>query len=161
MFTIKQCESDEDFANAGQLAAELADWDIAETQKLGISTGEVAKFYYPEGPALQLMLLATAGSTPAACIGYRELSPRICELKRFYVRPTFRGRGLGALIVSSLAEEAAASGYSQMCLETTCFMKGATRLYEQAGFVQCEPYYAIPDIFRDISIFMKKDIGSK
>lgn len=159
MFTIKQCESDEDFANAAELAAELAAWDIAETQKLGISADEVAQFYYPEGSELPAMtLLASAGSTSAACIGYREMSPGMCEVKRLYVRPAFRGTGLGAMMISSLVEKAAAGGYSQVCLETTCFMKGAMRLYEDAGFVPCEAYYAIPDTFRNVSVFMRKEI---
>ena len=161
MLTIKQCESAEDFASAAELAAELAAWDIDETQKLGISADEVAQFYYPVGSELPGMtLLALAGSTPAACIGYREMSPGICELKRLFVRPMFRGTGLGAMMISSLAEKAAAAGYSRICLETTRFMKGATRLYEQAGFVPCEPYYAIPEVFRNISVFMKKEIGA-
>jgi GNAT superfamily N-acetyltransferase len=159
MFTIKHCESDEDFASAAELAAELAAWDIAETHKLGISADDVAQFYYPEGSELpEITLLASAGSTPAACIGYREISPGICELKRLYVRPAFRGTGLGAMMISSLVEKAAAVGYSQMCLETTCFMKGAMRLYEDAGFVPCEAYYAIPDTFRNVSVFMRKEI---
>ena len=162
MFTIKQCESGEDFASAAELAAELAAWDIAETQKLGISADEVAQFYYPEGSELPAMtLLASAGSTPAACIGYREMSPGMCEVKRLYVRPTFRGTGLGAMMIASLAEKAAAAGYSRMCLETTRFMKGALRLYEEAGFVPCEAYYAIPQVFRDTSIFMKKEIVAR
>ena len=161
MFTIKQCESNADCASAAELAAELATWDIAETQKLGISADEVAQFYYPTGSGLpEVTLLASAGSTPAACIGYREMSPGICELKRLYVRPTFRGAGLGAMMILSLAEKAAAAGYSRMCLETARFMKGAMRLYEDAGFVPCEAYYAIPETFRDISVFMRKEIGA-
>jgi GNAT superfamily N-acetyltransferase len=159
MFIIKQCETDEDFASAAELAAELAAWDIAETEKLGISAGEVAQFYYPPGAASVMTLIASADGGPAGCIGYREMSPQTCELKRLYVRPAFRGTGLGAMMISSLAEKAAAAGYSNMCLETTRFMQGAMRLYEEAGFVPCEAYYAIPETFRDISIFMKKDLA--
>lgn len=160
MFSIRQCKSDDDFASAAELAAELAAWDIAETQKLGISAEEVAEFYYPvEREFPEVTLLASAGSTPAACIGYREMSSRICEIKRLYVRPAFRGTGLGAKMIASVAEKAAAAGYSRMCLETTRFMKGALRLYKEAGFVRCEAYYSIPERFRDISIFMKKEIG--
>lgn len=159
MFTIRPCESDEDFASAAGLAAELAAWDMAETQRLGICADDVASFYYPADATLRLTLLASAGSTPAACISDRELSPGICELKRLYVRPMFRGRCLGALMIAALVEQAVASRYSRICLETTRFMKAATRLYEDAGFVRCEPYYAVPAEFRDLSIFMQKDIG--
>lgn len=160
MFTIKQCDSDEDHASAAQLAAELAAWDIAETQKLGVSADEVAQFYYPAGAASMMTLLASAGSVPAGCIAYREMTPRKCELKRLYVRPSFRGTGLGEMMISSLAAKAAARGYSRMYLETTRFMKEAIHLYEKAGFVPCEAYYEIPEAFRNISIFMSKEMGA-
>lgn len=158
MFVIKQCESEQDFASARELAAELTAWDISETQKLGLSGDEVLQFYYPQDAGVEMTLLATAGSAPAACIGYRQISPRTCEVKGLYVRPMFRGSGLGAMMISSLTEKAAAGGYSGICLETTCFMQSAIRLYDEAGFVRCEPYYIIPEVFRDISIFMRKEI---
>ena len=152
MFIIRQCESDEDRASAAELAAELAAWDIAETQKLGIGADEVAQFYYPAKGELPgsasaapgMMLLALAGSAPAGCIGYRELGPDTCELKRLYVRPAFRGTGLGTMMVSALVERAALAGYSRLCLETARFMTGAMRLYAEAGFVPmrrllCDP----------------------
>lgn len=159
MFVIRQCDSEEDYAIARELAAELTAWDISETQKLGIAADEVLQFYYPPGAASEMTLVATDGSTPAACIGYREINPRICELKRLYVRPAFRGSGLGARMISSLTERATAQGYSGICLETTRFMQAAIRLYEEAGFVRCEPYYTTPEVFRDISVFMRKQIG--
>jgi GNAT superfamily N-acetyltransferase len=107
-----------------------------------------------------MTLLAWADATPAACIAYRELSPHLCELKRLYVRPAFRGTGLGTLMIASLTERAGMAGYSRICLETTRFMDGALRLYEEAGFVPCKAYYEIPETFRDISIFMKKYIDA-
>jgi GNAT superfamily N-acetyltransferase len=168
MFIIRPCETDADSASAAQLAAELAAWDIAETQKLGIAADEVNQFYYPvETEALGsaivaqgMTLLGFGDSAPAACIGYRELSPQICEMKRLFVRPAFRGTGLGKMMVSALVEHAAMAGYSRICLETAQFMKGAMRLYEGAGFEPCEPYYAIPETFRTISVFMKRDLGA-
>jgi GNAT superfamily N-acetyltransferase len=168
MFIIRQCDTEDDYASARELAAELAAWDIAQTQKLGITADEVAQFYYPTDGELPssadaapgAMLLARAASIPAACVGYRELDSHSCELKRLYVRPAFRGAGLGKMMISSLVERATRAGYSRMFLETTHFMNGAIRLYEEAGFVPCDAYYAIPDTFRDISIFMKKDLGA-
>jgi GNAT superfamily N-acetyltransferase len=167
MFTIRQCETDKDYASVAELSAELAAWDIAETQKLGISADQMIQFYYPVSadepePApkrMAMTLLASAGSVPAGCIAYREIGPKVCEMKRLYVRPAFRGTGLGKAMVSSLVERAAVAGYLRICLETTRFMKSAMQLYDEAGFVSCEAYRPIPAMFRGISVFMVKDLG--
>ena len=78
-------------------------------------------------------------------------------MKRLYVGPAFREMGLGAMMIASLAEKARASGYARICLETTHFMQGAMRLYREAAFVPCDAYYTIPIIFRDLSVFMRKN----
>lgn len=169
MFVIRQCETEADYAIAVELAVELSVWDGAETQKLGISADEVSQFYYPTeldlagspDAAPGVTLLASERSLSAACIGYREVRPHVCELKRLYVRPAFRGTGLGRTMVSSIVEKATLAGYSRMCLETTHFMKGAISLYDEAGFRPCEPYYEIPEIFHRLSIFMTKDLSRR
>ena len=164
MFVVRQCEARADYAMAAELAEELARWDSAETEKLGISGEDVTQFYYTpecdrEAPAVgAVTLLASDRSVSAACSSYRELRPHECELKRLYVRPAYRETGLGRLMVASIVEKATLAGYPSMCLETTHFMRGAIRLYEEAGFATCEPYYEIPDIFRGLSIFMRKNL---
>jgi len=168
MLVIRHCQDSSDYSSAAQLAAELAEWDMAETQKLGISSDEMNRFYYPDSlelpgtssAVLGVMLLALSDSMPAACIGYRQLRPQECEMKRLYVRPSFRGTGLGKTMIASLVKFAATAGYSRMWLETARFMRSAMALYEQAGFVTCAPYYEVPDVFREVSVFMRKDIAA-
>ncbi len=69
-------------------------------------------------------------------------------MKRLYVRPAFRGNGIGHVLASAVVERVSAAGYRSMRLESTTFMKGAPELYRLLGFRAREPYYAIPEIFR-------------
>lgn len=166
MITIRPCETNEDFAAAAGLMAELGDWDSAETEKLGFSAQDVVDFYYAAGGAPAgayaaregLTLLGYAEADVGGCIAYRQLEPAICELKRLYVRPRFRGTGLGRGLVSNLIARARAARYTCMRLETVSFMGDAIRIYEDMGFVRRAPYYAIPDIFLPITIFMEKNL---
>jgi GNAT superfamily N-acetyltransferase len=164
MITIRLCETHEDFAAAAGLMAELGDWDSAETEKLGFCAQDVVDFYYAAGgapagayaPRSGLTLVGYVEADVGGCIAYRELEPAVCELKRLYVRPRFRGTGLGRGLVSDLIGRARLAGYRRMRLETVSFMGDAIRMYEAMGFVRRGPYYDIPDIFLPITIFMEK-----
>ncbi len=163
---IRQCETDNDRAAAVRLMAKLGAWDSAETAKLGFRAEDVLNFYYSDDgdtlegiiPPSGLTLLAYSGNELAGCIGFREIEPAICEMKRLFVSPDFRERGVGLALVSALLERARHAGFARMRLETVTFMRSAVRLYEQMGFVRRAPYYEIPEIFGPITIFMEQDL---
>ena len=83
-------------------------------------------------------------NTPAGCGGiqfYRpESEPAYGEVKRMYVRDSFRGKGFGRLILDRLAEHAAQNGIKVLRLETGIYQEAAIRLYEQYGFVRIPPF---------------------
>jgi ribosomal protein S18 acetylase RimI-like enzyme len=169
MIGIKVCETVNDFAEATRLMAELAAWDSSETEKLGHSAQSVIDFYYAAGselpgvftPKSGPILLGYAGVDVGGCIAYREVEPAVCELKRLYVRPSFRRTGLGRALVSALVARAHAAGYASMRLETVSFMTAAVGMYEAMGFVRRTPYYDIPNAFVPITIFMEKSLAAR
>jgi putative acetyltransferase len=91
------------------------------------------------------LLLAFCESTPAGCVAMRKLDDGICEMKRLYVRPEFRGHGLGRDLVLTLIAQARLSVYSKMRLDTiAASMTKAVSLYRSVGFRDIPPYCRNP-----------------
>ncbi len=97
--------------------------------------------YAPPGGAL---LLGEVGGGPVACIALRDLGERCCELKRMYVRPEHRRRGLGRSLASAIIAEARRLGYERMRLDTIDTMTRAIALYRSLGFREIPPYRPNP-----------------
>lgn len=86
------------------------------------------------------LYLVCSGSTPVGCIALKALDGNRCEMKRLYVRPEYRGRGIARALVRRLVQEARAAGYRQMVLDTFPFLQEAVTLYKQEGFYEIAQY---------------------
>jgi putative acetyltransferase len=98
--------------------------------------------YAPPSGRLFLLL---HNSRAAGCIAMRKLEEDICEMKRLYVRPEFRGHGYGRVLVKRLITAAREIGYQRMRLDTVpSSMKDAVELYRRMGFKEIPPYCTNP-----------------
>ena len=113
---------------------------------------ELAELPGRYGPPGGQLLLALHRNETAGCIGLRSVGDGICEMKRLYVRPCFRGRRIGRALAESAIAAARRLGYSKMRLDSLSSMKEAISLYESLGFARIDPYYGNPN---EDAIFME------
>jgi ribosomal protein S18 acetylase RimI-like enzyme len=91
------------------------------------------------------LFLAQYEQQAAGCVALRKLEANICEMKRLYLRPAYRGKGLGRILVERVIAEARAIGYERMRLDTIgSSMQEAVELYRRIGFKEIAPYRANP-----------------
>jgi putative acetyltransferase len=143
-FSLFQAESPAQIAQARELFLEYA-------QSLGFSlcfqnfdtelAGLPGDYAPPEGR----LLLAEYGGRLAGCVALHQLDPAICEMKRLYLRPQFRGKGLGRALAERIIAEARQIGYQRMRLDTVePVMKDAVAMYRKLGFKEVDPYRPNP-----------------
>jgi len=141
-----------------ETAATDADFELARTLFLEYAAGlgidlcfqgfeeelaRMAEMYGPPGGRLMLARAEESGET-VGCVGLRRLDEATAEMKRMYVRPAFRGRGIGRALAIALQEAAREIGYERVRLDTLPTMAEAQTLYRSLGFVEIAPYYANP-----------------
>jgi putative acetyltransferase len=102
-----------------------------------------------------LLLLLMSEGKAAGCVALRKIDGNVCEMKRLYVRPEFRGKGLGKKLTLAVIDEAKKIGYRFMRLDTVSSMREAIKLYQLLGFRKIEPYRQNPI---EGAIFMELDL---
>ena len=140
---IRQTITTEEIAAARALFEEYAAW-LGEDLCFQGFAGELANLPGLYAPSRGRLLLAWAETEAAGCVALRPLDVSMCEMKRLYVRPAFRGRGVGRMLAERVIAEAQAIGYACMRLDSLPSLATATKLYESLGFARIPAYYATP-----------------
>ena len=165
MTTIHQAGTDADRAMVRELFWEYLEWANTHlNEEYGINfdiesmlerdMAELQVFLPPHGR----LLLATEGARAAGIACMRRIRGDMGEIKRMYVRPEFRGKGIGRALLEALIAEAQEIGYPTVRLDSTRFMEAAHSLYRSVGFHEIEPYTEseIPPEFQQYWVFMEK-----
>jgi GNAT superfamily N-acetyltransferase len=101
------------------------------------------------------LLMAVEGDQAAGCVAMRKLGDGICEMKRLYVRPKHRGKGLGRKLAEAIIAEARTIGYQRMRLHSLTSLKEAAALYRSLGFTEIPPYQYNPQpdvVFMEVEL---------
>jgi len=143
MWEIVQAENRKDFETAKSLIEEY-------TASLGINLDfqhfdrELQHFPGHYASPGGRVLLAKSGNQVAGCVCLRRLAGDVCEMKRLYVKPEYRGQAIGKQLALAVIQQAKTIGYHCMRLDTLPTMPAAMALYTTLGFRHIEPYYDNP-----------------
>ena len=124
-----------DIAIARELFREYAD-------SLGVDLGfqdfekEVASLPGDYDP----ILIAHWNGEVAGCVALHPIDKIVCEVKRLYVRPAYRGHSIGRALAGRIMAVARERGFKKMRLDTLPMMAEAQKLYQSLGFIEIPPY---------------------
>jgi len=141
--SIRQARRPAEIAHIRSLFEEYAAWLGVDLCFQGFAeelAGLPGKYRPPDGR----LYLAKVDGQPAGSIALRRFDGESGEVKRLYVRPAFRGLGLGAALGCRVVKAAHAVGYRRLLLDTLSPMRSARKLYASLGFRPIPPYYDNP-----------------
>ena len=149
------------------LLEEFLTWDIDQLRAvsgldvdaktyLDNTFSEIESYFPPRG-----RLLCARDGQRLVGVGFlKPIKNEICEIKRMYVRPDQRGKGLGKAILTRLIDEAKNIGYGKVLLDSACYMKAAHALYRSMGFTDAD-YYSegeTDEVFKDYMVYMEMQL---
>lgn len=133
----------------------------ATTTELSARYGTNASVFHPEDalPPHGEFVIARMDGVAMGCGAFRRLDDRTVEIKRMYVAPAGRRRGLARLILSELERLAAKAGYQVARLETGTLQTEAIPLYETSGYSHIPPFG--PYIGKSVSVCFEKALAPR
>lgn len=170
MAHIRQADSDKDRATIKALFQEYLAWvferieagygyrpQFTLDEKVEQDVASMIEAFLPPSGRL-LLAFEEVHSAGIGCL--RRIQENTGEIKRMYVRPEFRGRGIGRALLKALVSEAHEMGYLVVRLDSASFMEAAHSLYRSAGFNEIGPYQEseIPLDLRHSWRFMEKQL---
>ena len=142
-----------DHPDAAALIAEVQREYVARYGDEDGTLVDPAEFAPPRG----LFLVLYVDGRPAACGGWRVRGAAV-ELKRMYVEPAFRGRGLARAVLAELERTAVAAGHRRVILETGQPQPEAIALYKSSGYEAVPPFGYYADA--SDAVHLGKEVGA-
>jgi ribosomal protein S18 acetylase RimI-like enzyme len=139
MTRIIQAQSEDHYQWTRKLFQQYADALGFDLEFQGFSK-ELAELPGEYAPPPGCILLAERAAEYIGCVALRPLEKRICEMKRLYVTPDYRGQKIGRTLAEAIIDKARSRGYEQMRLDTLESMTAANALYHSLGFRPIKPY---------------------
>ena len=139
MIEIMSATSEEHFEAIRRLFLEYAD-SLGFDLEFQDFSHELAVLEEEYEPPQGCILLAKDSGNIVGCVALRPFKATICEMKRLYVKPKYRGKKIGKALVRKLISEACEIGYKFMRLDNHPWMKEAELLYKSVGFKEIEAY---------------------
>jgi len=142
-YAVREATGATDLEAARALFREYADWLQVDLcfqgfdEELATLPGRYAR---PDGR----LFLACRDGVPVGCAALRRFDADAGEVKRLFVQPAHRGRGLAHALTAAVIDAARTIGYRRLLLDTLDRMTEARRLYGEAGFREIPAYYANP-----------------
>ena len=166
MLTIARADTTEDYAAAARFCRELAELDVAHAKAIGIPHELVIALFHSGdddlrqiyAPTDTRLFVATWAGSPAGCLGLMPFADTEMELKKFFVDPAFRGKGVGRALIDRALSEARDMGCGTVVLQTAVYLESAIRVYEAAGFARCAPFRPVPNELVATDVFMRRAI---
>lgn len=145
-FIITSLESEESI-DADILLLFMAMYDelIAEVEEVASAfKADALKGAAPYKNERCNLWLASCEGEPAGCVGIKQFTPEIAELKRVYIAPKFRGAGLSRTLMEHALTFAKQAAYQKIYLDTLRTLTTAHQLYSDYGFKRISPYNELP-----------------
>ncbi len=131
------CSTPEEYREAQQLIHEYAD-SLSVDLTHDNFDNEIDNLSNYYGPPTGLILMAKDEGDFVGVVCIRNLGDFVAEIKRMYVKPAFRGKGLGKKLLTRAISEAKGLGYRYLRLDTIPEMKSAIKLFSSIGFYEIE-----------------------
>lgn len=158
---LTDVDSDADERALGELLVEFHQWmDEHAADSFDAETELAEDVQSLARTAESWAWVARLGGTPAGCVLLYGVTDDLAEFKRLWVRPRFRGRGIGEALTRTALEAAREQGYRTLGLTTPPWSGQAHALYESIGFERTAPYpeTLLPEQYHDEAIFMQIDL---
>lgn len=133
VFVVTQVISPQDLACVRELFQQYAE-SVRNSYSLPGFDEELAGLPGDYGPPTGRLFVAQCGRLAVGCAALRKTGEGVCEMRRLYVRPGFRGQGVGHLLADAVLGAAREIGYERMRLDTVASMEDAVSLYHTLGF---------------------------